>query len=226
MTMGVRDDLPATNPQPCITIRLVTTIGILALQGDFIEHEVMLRRLETQTRQVRTAEGLRGLDGLIIPGGESTTFCRLMRDFCLYEPLFAYVRTGAPVWGTCAGMIVLARNAIGLDFPTLDAIDITVRRNAYGRQVESFEADIGVDGLGAGPFHAVFIRAPVVESAGTGVTVMAALPDEGRAGRSPVAVRQGHIIATSFHPELTDDTRFHAFFLDLVQAGGRHFSSK
>ncbi len=204
----------------------VTTIGILALQGDFIEHEAMLHRLGTQTRQVRTAEDLRGLDGLIIPGGESTTFCRLMRDFSLYEPLYAYVRAGAPIWGTCAGMIILARNAVGLDFPTLDAIDITVRRNAYGRQMESFEADIEVGGLRGGAFHAVFIRAPVVEGVGAGVTVMAALPADPPGRANPVAVRQGNIIATSFHPELTEDTRFHAFFLDMARASGGHFSSK
>src|SRR3990172_4048079 len=140
----------------------MTTIGVLALQGDFNEHETMLRRLGVDAREVRTADGLRGLDGLIIPGGESTTFTHLMADFNLYEPLRAFVKSGTPVWGTCAGMIVLARNASDLDASTLEALDIEVRRNAYGRQADSFEADLDVP-LSGGPFHAVFIRAPVVE---------------------------------------------------------------
>ena len=146
----------------------VTTIGVLALQGDFSEHEASLRQLGVRARQVRTAEELRGLDGLIIPGGESTTFCRLMTDFRLYEPLRAFLRTGTPVWGTCAGMIMLAKEASDLDFPTLEAMDIAVLRNAYGRQVDSFEADIKVKGIGDEPFHAVFIRAPVVDKVGPG----------------------------------------------------------
>jgi 5'-phosphate synthase pdxT subunit len=203
----------------------VTTIGVLALQGDFIEHEAMLHRVGTGSRQVRTAEHLRNLDGLIVPGGESTTFCRLMRDFNLYEPLGAFVKTGAPVWGTCAGMIVLARQASDLEFPTLGAIDITVRRNAYGRQVESFEAAIEASALGAPPLHAVFIRAPVVERVGAGVEVLATLP--GPAGQTrAVAVKQGTVLATSFHPELTSDTRFHSYFLDIVGSAGRSSSPK
>ena len=129
----------------------MNTIGILALQGDFIEHETALLQVGANTRQVRSAEDLRGLDGLIIPGGESTTFCRLMTDFGLYEPLRAFVKSGVPVWGTCAGMIVLAREASDLGFPTLEAMDIEVLRNAYGRQVESFEADLEVPALGSEP---------------------------------------------------------------------------
>src|SRR3990172_8048037 len=147
----------------------MTTIGVLALQGDFVEHQAVLRRLNTEARQVRTADELRDLDGLIIPGGESTTFCRLMQDFSLYEPLRAALKTGIPVWGTCAGMIVLAQRAQGLEFPTLGALDISVRRNAYGRQVDSFEADLAVPVLGDSPFHAIFIRAPVVDEVGPGV---------------------------------------------------------
>jgi len=196
----------------------VTIVGVLALQGDFSEHEAMLHRLGVDTRRVRTAKDLRGVDGLIMPGGESTTFCRLMQDFGLYEPLAAFVRTGATVWGTCAGMIVLAREASDLEFPTLDALDIEVRRNAYGRQVESFETDLSVPSLGAEPFHAVFIRAPVVTAVGPAVEVIATASG----GDSPVAVRQGSVMATAFHPELTEDTRFHSFFLDMVRsrAGG------
>ena len=204
----------------------MTTIGILALQGDFHEHESMLRGLEVSTRQVRSAEDLRGLDALIIPGGESTTFCRLIADFNLQEPLRAFVKSGTPTWGTCAGMIVLARNASDLDFPTLKALDIEVRRNAYGRQVDSFESDIAVPALGEEPFHAVFIRAPVVTSVGPNVEVLATVRDEAESGAAPVAVRQQTILATSFHPELTNDKRFHRYFLHLVQTSGRNTGSK
>jgi len=204
----------------------LTIIGVLALQGDFIEHESMLRRLGVVTRQVRSAEDLRGLDGLIIPGGESTTFCRLMQDFKLYEPVGAFVKTGAPVWGTCAGMIVLAGNASDLDFPTLEALDIEILRNAYGRQVDSFESDLDVPALGGEPFHAVFIRAPVVASVGPGVEVMASTRNDAAGRDEPVAVRQGSVIATSFHPELTNDERFHRYFLDLARSSGRSAGSK
>ena len=196
----------------------MTTIGVLALQGDFIEHEAMLRRLGVDTCQVRSAAELRGLDGLIIPGGESTTFCRLMQDFNLYEPLGAFVKTGTPVWGTCAGMIILARHASDLDFPTLEAMDIEVVRNAYGRQVESFEADLDVPSLGAQPFHAVFIRAPVVSAVGPSVEVLASVRQDPSRPETPVALRQGALMATSFHPELTDDARFHSYFVDLVRS--------
>ena len=204
----------------------MTIIGVLALQGDFIEHESMLRRLGVVTRQVRSAEDLRGLDGLIIPGGESTTFCRLMQDFKLYEPVGAFVKTGAPVWGTCAGMIVLAGNASDLDFPTLEALDIEILRNAYGRQIDSFESDLDVPALGGEPFHAVFIRAPVVASVGPGVEVMASTRNDAAGRDEPVAVRQGSVIATSFHPELTNDERFHRYFLDLARSSGRSAGSK
>jgi 5'-phosphate synthase pdxT subunit len=204
----------------------MNTIGVLALQGDFIEHEAMLRRIGVATRQVRTAEELRGLDGLIIPGGESTTFCRLMTDFGLYEPLRAFVLSGTPVWGTCAGMIVLAREATDLGFPTLEAIDMEVTRNAYGRQVDSFEADLDVPALGGEPFHAVFIRAPVVGSTGPRVEVLASVRNEADWRETPVALRQGQLMATSFHPELTADSRFHQYFLDIVKTAGTTSGSK
>jgi 5'-phosphate synthase pdxT subunit len=205
---------------------MTTTVGVLALQGDFTEHEAMLRRLGAGTRQVRSAEDLRGLDGLIIPGGESTTFCRLMTDFGLYEPLRAFVKSGVPVWGTCAGMIVLAREASDLAFPTLEAMDVEVLRNAYGRQVESFEADLEVPALGGEPFHAVFIRAPMVASTGPRVEVLASVRHEHGEREAPVALRQGPLIATSFHPELTADTRFHRYFLDIVRSTGGSSGSK
>ncbi len=208
----------------------MTTVGILALQGDFVEHQAALRRLGTDVRQVRTPDGLRNLDGLIIPGGESTTFCRLMEGFNLYEPLRAVLRTGLPVWGTCAGLIVMAQRAADLDYPTLAALDITVRRNAFGRQVDSFEADVTIPALNSGssrPFHAVFIRAPTVEEFGDGVDVLARLPaDAGPAGGSPVALRQGPLMATTFHPELADDDRFHLYFLDTVRQQERRSSPK
>jgi 5'-phosphate synthase pdxT subunit len=200
----------------------------LALQGDFIEHEVVLRRLGADARQVRAPDDLRDLDGLIIPGGESTTFCRLMHDFSLYDPLRAVIKSGLPVWGTCAGLIVLAQRVTDLDYPTLEALDVTVRRNAYGRQVDSFEVDLEIPALESGtPFHAVFIRAPVVEQVGGGVEVLARLPeDPDLSGGSVVAVRQGPLLATSFHPELTDDTRFHRYFLDIVRQQGRGSTPK
>ena len=204
----------------------VTTIGVLALQGDFSEHAAMLKRLRVEPLEVRTAEQLKGLDGLIIPGGESTTFGRLIDDFRLFEPLSAFVRSGSPTWGTCAGMIVLARHASDLPFPTLQALDIEVDRNAYGRQVDSFEADIDVPDIGAEPFHAIFIRAPVVASVGDGVEVLATCKRSDSEPEKPVAVRQGPVMATSFHPELTDDTRFHRYFLDIVQSVGRPSSAK
>lgn len=204
---------------------MTTTIGVLALQGDFLEHRKVFERLGVTAREVRKAEELRGLDGLVIPGGESTTFCRLMEDFRLYEPLRAFLRSGVPVWGTCAGMIVLAKHASDLPYPTLEAMDIDVARNAYGRQVQSFEADIDVPKLGPKPFHAVFIRAPVVASIGSGVEVLAACAREGEPEK-PVAVRQGPLLATSFHPELTDDTRMHKYFLEMVDSEGRSSAAK
>jgi 5'-phosphate synthase pdxT subunit len=191
----------------------VTTIGVLALQGDFAEHASVLRRLGSEAQEVRRPEELSGLDGLIVPGGESTTVSRLMAEYGLAEPLRRLAQDSFPVWGTCAGMIVLARQASDLAWPTLGALDIAVRRNAFGRQVDSFETDLPVPSLGAAPFHAVFIRAPTVEEVGEGVEVLATLED----GRV-VAVRQGNALATAFHPELTTDDRFHRYFLELVCA--------
>jgi 5'-phosphate synthase pdxT subunit len=191
----------------------VTTIGVLALQGDFAEHVSVLRRLGSEAQEVRRPDELSDLDGLIIPGGESTTITRLMDEYEFAEPLRRLAQDSFPVWGTCAGMIVLARQASDLDWPTLAALDITVRRNAFGRQVDSFETDLSVPSLGVAPFHAVFIRAPAVEDVGEGVEILAALED----GRV-VAVRQGNALATAFHPELTDDDRFHRYFLELVRA--------
>ena len=197
----------------------MTTIGVLALQGDFAEHEAVLCRLGVEARQVRRPADLEGLYGLIIPGGESTTFSRLMLDFDLQGPLKLLIADQRPVWGTCAGMVVMAKRASGLSYPTLGALDLSVRRNAYGRQVDSFEADIDVPALGPPPFHAVFIRAPVVEEISPDVEVLARLsPDAGTPQDSVVAVRQGNLLATAFHPELSGDTRFHRYFLDMVES--------
>jgi 5'-phosphate synthase pdxT subunit len=194
----------------------MTRIGVLSLQGDFVEHETALGHLGVETRQVRRPQDLTGLDGLILPGGESTTFCRLILDFGLHDPLKEVIAQGLPVWGTCAGMIVLAKRVTDLPYPTLAALDISMRRNAYGRQVDSFEADIDVPALGSLPFHAVFIRAPVVDETGPGVEVLARLAATN--GGSAVALRQGSILAIAFHPELTEDERFHLYFRAMVQA--------
>jgi 5'-phosphate synthase pdxT subunit len=191
----------------------MTTVGVLALQGDFAEHAAALRRLGVETREVRLPGDLDGLDALIIPGGESTTISRLLEAYALVEPLRSFAKT-MPVWGTCAGAIVMARQATDLDRPTLDLMDIEVERNAFGRQVDSFETDLAIEGLGGGPFHAVFIRAPLIKSVGEGVQVLARLD-----GQGIVAARQGHLLVTAFHPELTDDRRLHECFLALGGLG-------
>jgi 5'-phosphate synthase pdxT subunit len=186
-------------------------VGVLALQGAFVEHEAKLRALGVAAVQVRLPEQLEGLDGVIIPGGESTTIGKLAVEYGLIEPLRDFARR-VPTWGTCAGMIFLAKD-IGSDRqPILGVMDITVNRNAFGRQIDSFEVDLPIDGLDGDPFHAVFIRAPVVTRAEPDVKVLAAL-DDGRI----VAVEQGHLLATAFHPELTGDLRLHAYFLDLIR---------
>lgn len=191
-------------------------IGVLALQGDFAEHMAMLERIGVAARKVRLAQELEGLDGLIIPGGESTTIGKLAEDFGLLEPLRAFANS-KPVWGTCAGAILLSKDA-RREQPLLGVMDITVERNAFGRQVDSFEVDLDVPALAEvdksnAPFSAVFIRAPLIESLdGDDVQALSTLPD----GRV-VAARQGHLLATSFHPELTGDTRFHRYFAGMVK---------
>lgn len=190
-------------------------VGVLALQGAFIEHEAKLRQLGAQPVQVRLPEQLDDLDGLIIPGGESTTIGKLAVSYGLIEPLRAFA-SQRPTWGICAGMIFLARD-IGIDRqPILGVMDIVVNRNAFGRQVDSFETDLEIAGLEDGPFHAVFIRAPIVTAAGPGVDVLACLPDE-----RIVAVQQNHLLATAFHPELTADSRLHQRFLHLIDSQGK-----
>lgn len=189
-------------------------IGVLALQGDFAEHISMLQRLGVEAAEVRLPEHLEGLDGLIIPGGESTTIGKLAVAYELMEPLKLFGQRHA-IWGTCAGAIFLSKD-ISRDQPLLGLMDIKVQRNAFGRQVDSFEADLDVPELKQATnttddYHAVFIRAPIIESVNGAAKVLAAVPD----GRI-VAARQGHLLATSFHPELTGDPRFHQYFLSLA----------
>ena len=186
-------------------------VGVLALQGDFAEHIVALRALGADAVEVRTLDQLRAVDGLVIPGGESTTIARLLIAFELIEPLRDLIAGGLPVWGTCAGAILLAKRVTNLDRPPLAVMDITVERNAFGRQVDSFEADLDITGIEGGPLCAIFIRAPIIRRAGRGVDVLASLDDG-----TIVAARQARLLATSFHPELTDDRRVHGLFLQMV----------
>lgn len=195
----------------------VPTIGVFALQGDVREHLHALQRLGVDAFTVRRPAELERCDGLIVPGGESTTMYKLARTFDLLEPLRRRVKDGMPTFGTCAGMIMLAERirdgAPGQE--TVGGLDVTVRRNAFGRQVDSFETDLAMAGV-ADPVHAVFIRAPWVEEVGPGVEVLAEVPSGEAAGRI-VAVRQGPLMATSFHPEVGDDDRVHGLFVDLVK---------
>ncbi len=188
-------------------------IGALALQGDFREHLAMVRGLGGDGVEVRTPEELDGLDALIIPGGESTAIGRLATIYGLIDPLRDAIRGGLPVLGTCAGMIFLASGTKNHQQPQLEVLDVVVERNAFGRQVDSFEADMNVVGL-ADPVHAVFIRAPWIYKVGSDVEVLASVTDPGSGDEHPVFVRQGRILATSFHPELTDDTRIHQLLME------------
>jgi pyridoxal 5'-phosphate synthase pdxT subunit len=196
----------------------VPLVGVLALQGDVAEHLNMLHAAGAQPVVVKTREQLRDVDGLIIPGGESTAIGKLLRRFELLEPIRQLVGRQFPVYGTCAGMILLADDIQdpGVDQPVIGGFDISVRRNAFGRQRESFETDLEIPAIGPEPLHAVFIRAPSIQRAGEGVAVLARLPD-GRA----VAAQQGNLLVSAFHPELTDDTRMHRYFVELVEHDGR-----
>jgi len=195
----------------------MSTIGILALQGDFAEHRAVFTRLGVDTTEVRLPGQLAGLAGVVIPGGESTTVSRLMAEYGLPEPLRRLAAEGLPVWGTCAGLILLARRAPDLDRPGLALMDMEAVRNAFGRQVDSFEADLEVPALGPPRFRAVFIRAPLIRELGPGVEVLARLGDD-----TMVAARQGNLLATAFHPELTEDMRFHRYFVEMVAARDGH----
>jgi 5'-phosphate synthase pdxT subunit len=193
-------------------------VGVLALQGDVREHERVLAAVGARTRRIRSADELDGVDALVIPGGESTTMSNLALRWGLMDPLRARVRDGMPAYGSCAGMIMLADRIEGgrADQETIGGLDVTVRRNAFGRQVDSFEADLDMPVLGPDPVHAVFIRAPWVEDVGESVEVLGRVAAGPAAGRI-VAVRQAGLLATSFHPELTGDVRVHEYFVEMVR---------
>ncbi|HMO58394.1 MAG TPA: pyridoxal 5'-phosphate synthase glutaminase subunit PdxT [Roseiflexaceae bacterium] len=188
------------------------TVGVLALQGDFREHAVMLHRIGAEVCEVRLPRHLAQVERLIIPGGESTTIGKLLAIYRLIEPIRERVAQGMPLWGTCAGAILLSRRITdGRDEqPTLGLMDLTARRNAFGSQLDSFEADLMIDAIGEAPHHAVFIRAPILEQPGPKVQVLARLADG-----AIVAAQQAHLLATCFHPELTRDERVHRYFLEL-----------
>lgn len=186
-------------------------IGVLALQGDFAEHLAMLKRIGVEACEVRKLRDLEGVDALIIPGGESTTIGKLMARYELDKAIHARAEQGMPIYGTCAGLILLAKEIEGSRQPRLGLMDITVLRNAFGRQIESFEADIPFKPTPERPVRGVFIRAPIVSKVGAGVEVLSEF--DGKV----VAVQQGNLLATAFHPELTDDERVHRYFLSLVK---------
>ena len=186
-------------------------IGVLALQGSFAEHIQSFDRLGIPSPAVRLPEELTGLQGLVIPGGESTTIGHLLREYALFSHLSEMIGEGFPVWGTCAGMIMLAKRSTDMPHPTFAAIDISVERNGWGRQVDSYETEIDVPALGAPPFRAVFIRPPVITGLGPGVEPLARLEDG-----TVVAAREGNVLVTAFHPELTDDLRFHRYFAAIA----------
>ena len=189
-------------------------IGVLALQGAFIEHITILQQLGVEASPVRLPNELGGLDGLIIPGGESTTILNLMQSFNFIQPLKELAQAGLPILGTCAGMVCLAKkvsNSINSNMETLAVMDMEVRRNAFGRQVDSFETELPVPALGDEPFAAIFIRAPIIERAGPQVEILAKLPND-----IAVAARQGKLVVSAFHPELSHDLRFHRYFLKIV----------
>jgi pyridoxal 5'-phosphate synthase pdxT subunit len=197
-------------------------VGVLALQGDVREHLRALTACAVDVRAVRRPADLAGLHGIVLPGGESTTIDKLSRIFELREPLIEALNAGLPAYGSCAGMILLAKNVLDgtEDQETFGALDITVRRNAFGRQVESFETDVDLAGIPGGPMHAVFIRAPWVESIDNGVEILGAVVPPGMVESRIIAVRHENVMATSFHPEVTDDLRIHRYFVDVVRAAG------
>ena len=192
-------------------------VGVLALQGTFIEHIDSLRQLGAEAPPIRLPHELDTLDGLVIPGGESTTMLRLMEGYGLTQPVREMARDGLPIWGTCAGMILLAKNVSNYEMETLGLMDVKVRRNAFGSQADSFEADLDVPLMWKEPFHAVFIRAPIIEETKPSVQVLSHLP-----GGTIVAIRQDWLLACAFHPEFTDDRRFHTYFLSMVNQRRSH----
>ncbi|MFA4016932.1 MAG: hypothetical protein RUDDFDWM_002044 [Candidatus Fervidibacterota bacterium] len=191
---------------------MILRIGVLALQGDFMEHMQMVEKCGCEAVKVRLKHEFEGIDGLIIPGGESTTFGVLMERYNLIQEIRRQALSGMPIFGTCSGAIVLAKEIEGSNQPRLSLMDITVRRNAFGRQINSFETDIDIEVLGEPPFRAVFIRAPIITRVGSGVKVLATFEDK------IVLAQQGNLIACAFHPELTNDLRLHQYFISLCEA--------
>lgn len=192
-------------------------VGVLALQGTFIEHIEILRQLGVEAPPIRLPHELDTLDGLIMPGGESTTMLRLMDSFGLIRPIKEMAQQGLPIWGTCAGMVLLAKSISNYQMKTLNLMNTKVRRNAFGSQPDSFELDLKIPIVGKEPFHAIFIRAPVIEEVEPGVQVLSSLPDG-----TIIAVRQNRLLACAFHPEFTDDPRFHNYFLNMVDQKVSH----
>lgn len=190
-------------------------VGVLALQGAFIEHEKVLKNLGCETVQVKKREQLDGIDGLIIPGGESTTIGKLMNEFQLTDRIKEIAESGIPIFGTCAGLILMAKEIVASDQPRLGLMNITAHRNAFGRQVDSFETDLEIEGLDGEPFKAVFIRAPYIKEVKNGVEVLS------RVGDKIVLVRERNFLAAAFHPELTDDDRIHNLFLEQIKRANR-----
>jgi len=186
-------------------------VGVLSLQGTFIEHIEILRQLGVEAPPIRLPHELNALDGLIIPGGESTTILRLMESFGLIRPIKEMVLNGTAIWGTCAGMVLLAKSISNYEMETLGLMDMKIRRNAFGSQPDSFEVDLEIPAVGRKPFHAVFIRAPVIEEVEPGVKILSRLPNG-----TIVSARQNRLLACAFHPEFTDDLRFHNYFLGMV----------
>jgi len=186
-------------------------VGVLALQGTFIEHIGILRQLGVEALPIRLPHEFNTLDGLIIPGGESTTMLRLMKSFGLVQPIREMAQDGLAIWGTCAGMVLLAKSISNYEMETLGVMGTKIRRNAFGSQIDSFETDLEIPLVGEEPFHAVFIRAPVIKEAEPGVEILSRLPDG-----AIVAARQNRLLACAFHPEFTDDLRFHSYFVNMV----------
>ena len=192
-------------------------VGVLALQGTFTEHIDSLRQLSVEAPQIRLPHELDTLDGLVIPGGESTTMLRLMESFGLIQPIREMARNGLPIWGTCAGMVLLIKDISNCEMETLALMDAKVKRNAFGSQVDSFEADLDIPLVGEEPYHAIFIRAPIIEEAKPGVEILSRLADG-----TIVAIRQNRLLACAFHPEFTDDLRFHSYFLKMIRKKASH----
>lgn len=188
------------------------TIGVLALQGDFLEHLVVLKKLGVTAKEVRLPEDLKDIDGIILPGGESTTMVNLLNVFTLKSPLTEKIKKGLPVWGTCAGMILLAKKLVQEKPEPLGLMDITVSRNAFGRQIDSFSVPLKIEPLGDKTLNATFIRAPLITNVGKDVEILAKLEDG-----TIVAAKEKNMLATSFHPELTDDTRVHEYLVSLIE---------